>query len=101
MKTPEPKEVARLEQTAFVLKTIAHPLRLRIVALLGENERLSVNEICIELECEQSLVSHHLSLLKLKGVLQSQRNGKQIFYFLAMREVLKVIACMENCYNRP
>lgn len=100
MKTPEPLDAERLEHTAFVLKTIAHPLRLRIVALLGQNERLSVSEICIHLECEQSLVSHHLNLMKLKGVLQSQRSGKQIFYFLAMREVLNVIDCMENCYKR-
>jgi ArsR family transcriptional regulator len=92
-------EIGRLEHTAFVLKTIAHPLRLRIVALLGKHERLSVNEICIHMACEQSLVSHHLNLMKLKGVLDSDRNGKQIFYYLALTEVLTVIDCMENCFR--
>ena len=58
-------DLPRLEKAAFVLKTIAHPLRLGIVHLLGENEAMTVTEICTEVNAEQSLVSHHLNIMKL------------------------------------
>lgn len=87
----------QLEETAFVLKTIAHPLRLRVVCMLGKQDRLSVSEICASLECEQSLVSHHLNIMKLKGVLVSERCGKNIYYSLHMRQVLEIIDCVNAC----
>ncbi|HHG84248.1 MAG TPA: transcriptional regulator [Bacteroidetes bacterium] len=92
-----PLDKDKLEKAAFILKTIAHPLRLGIVQLLGENEQLSVSEICQYLDCEQSLVSHHLNIMKLKGVLASARSGKQIFYHLHLREVLTIITCVQGC----
>ncbi len=94
MSTPSTEQ---LEQTAFILKTIAHPMRLRIVCLLGQHEQLTVSEICAKVECEQSLASHHLNILKLKGVLVSERNGKNIHYSLAMPQVLGVLDCVGNC----
>ena len=90
-------DVKKLEKVAFILKTIAHPLRIGIVELLTHNDRMSVNEICARLNAEQSLVSHHLSNMKLKGILGSEREGKNIFYFLKLKEVVKVIRCMEGC----
>lgn len=91
------KELAKLTQIAFILKTVAHPLRLRIVVLLRDNERLSVNQICTSLNSEQSLTSHHLSNMKLKGILNAQRNGKNVYYSLKERDVTKLIDCLKNC----
>ncbi|WP_338394338.1 ArsR/SmtB family transcription factor [Fulvitalea axinellae] len=87
----------RLEKVAFVLKTIAHPLRINIISLLAKHEALCVNDICEQLGSEQSLTSHHLSNLKHSGVLKSTRKGKQIFYYLKMKEVLGVLECMNSC----
>lgn len=89
-----------LEQTAFILKTIAHPMRLKVVCLLGSHDSLTVSEICAKVECEQSLVSHHLNIMKLKGVLVSERNGKNIHYSLAMPGILGVLDCVDNCCNK-
>ena len=86
-----------LEKAAFILKTIAHPIRLGIVEMLGKTDRLSVNEISEGLNIEQSLTSHHLNNMKLKGVLGSERSGKNVYYYLMIRELLKVIECVENC----
>lgn len=93
--------VEKLEKVAFILKTIAHPLRLGMVDLLTHYDRLSVNEICEKLNAEQSLVSHHLTNMKLKGILGSSREGKHIYYHLKMKEVVKVIECMESCEAIP
>lgn len=91
------EEQDKLEKVAFILKTIGHPVRLRILSLLSENQQMSVNEISQKCEVEQSLISHHLTNMKLKGVLQSERNGKSIYYSIKLTEVLNVIDCMSKC----
>jgi len=87
----------KIEKVAFILKAIAHPMRLGIVKLLAEHEELSVSAICEMLGSEQSLTSHHLSNMKLKGILDCKRDGKNILYSLKMKEVLGVLKCMSSC----
>ena len=89
--------VEKMEKVAFILKTTAHPTRIAIVQLLANQESLSVNDISEKLKVEQSLLSHHLSGMKLKGILSSHRDGKNIFYALKMREVVDVIQCLAAC----
>ncbi|KOF03307.1 ArsR family transcriptional regulator [Roseivirga ehrenbergii] len=86
----------RVEKIAFVLKTIAHPMRVGIIDLLSRNEKMSVNDITAYLGLEQSLTSHHLANLKMKGVLGSKRDGKNIFYFLKMKEAPEIIKILED-----
>ena len=90
----DPKKV---EKVAFILKTIGHPVRLAIIDILMHQEKISVNELCELLELEQSLVSHHLNNMKVKGILESDREGKNIFYSLKLQEVRTVIECMSKC----
>lgn len=90
-------DIEKLEKVSFILKTIAHPLRIGIISLLVDNEKVCVNDICSKLESEQSLTSHHLSNMKLAGILGSERNGKNINYYLKMPEVVEVIKCMNRC----
>ncbi|MEO9804943.1 MAG: metalloregulator ArsR/SmtB family transcription factor [Reichenbachiella sp.] len=90
-------DTKKIEQVAFILKTIGHPVRLGIIGLLAKEEELSVNEICQSLGVEQSLISHHLTNMKLKGILSSKREGKSIRYSLELKEVLTVIDCMSKC----
>ncbi|WP_345224695.1 metalloregulator ArsR/SmtB family transcription factor [Hymenobacter koreensis] len=89
--------VEKMEKVAFILKTTAHPTRIAIVQLLASQERLSVTDISEKLNVEQSLLSHHLSGMKLKGILSSHREGKNIYYALKMREVVDVIQCLATC----
>lgn len=87
----------RIERIAFILKTIAHPVRLKITELLDQKGSLSVGEICDALQTEQSLTSHHLANMKLKGLLSSHREGKNIYYALKEKDVTKILSCLENC----
>ena len=91
----------KLEAVAFILKTIAHPSRIAIIDMLKNGEELPVGEISSKLGMEQSLTSHHLSNMKLKGILGSRREGRSIFYFLKLKEVTSVIKCMESCESIP
>ncbi|MDJ1471328.1 metalloregulator ArsR/SmtB family transcription factor [Cytophagaceae bacterium DM2B3-1] len=87
----------RLEKVATILKTVAHPTRLAVIDLLGTQERMSVNDMCEILNCEQSLLSHHLIVLKQRGILHYVKEGQNVYYSLKDKDILKLIACIENC----
>lgn len=87
----------KLERIAFILKTVAHPLRLGIIHLLEQYPRLSVSEICEKMDSEQSLTSHHLQNMRLKGILSVKREGRSMYYSLKERDVSLIIECLENC----
>lgn len=86
----------KLEKAAFILKTVAHPTRLAIIDLL-QYKKMNVNELARTLDCEQSLLSHHLMNMKLKGILSSQKDGQNVYYTLKEKDVVKLIACIEHC----
>ena len=90
-------EAEKLERIAFILKTVAHPVRLAIIHQLEIYPRLSVNEICEKLGTEQSLTSHHLQNMKIKGLLSAKREGRKIYYSLKERDISLIIECLENC----
>ncbi|MCG8330076.1 MAG: metalloregulator ArsR/SmtB family transcription factor [Chitinophagales bacterium] len=91
------KEAEKLERIAFILKTVAHPMRLGIIHLLEQHPRLSVSEICELLGSEQSLTSHHLQNMRLKGLLSAKREGRSMMYSLKERDISLIIDCLENC----
>jgi DNA-binding transcriptional ArsR family regulator len=87
----------KFEKAAYILKAVAHPTRLAIIQLLDIEENLTVNEICETLNCEQSLISHHLINMKLRGILKSHKDGLNVYYSLKEREITKLLSCIENC----
>ncbi|RMH68644.1 MAG: ArsR family transcriptional regulator [Gemmatimonadetes bacterium] len=87
----------QLEQAANMLKAIAHPIRMSIVDLLKDDRQLTVTEIFEELDIEQAVASHHLRILKDRGVLNSKREGKNTYYFLKHNRVSQIIHCIEKC----
>lgn len=91
------EQVEKLEKIAYILKTVAHPMRLGIVHLLEQHDRLSVSEICEKLGSEQSLTSHHLQNMRLKGILSVKREGRSMYYSLRQKQVSMIIECLENC----
>ncbi len=90
-------QAEKLERIAYILKTVAHPLRLGIIHLLEQHPRLSVSDICDALNSEQSLTSHHLQNMRLKGILSVKRDGRSMMYSLKERDVSLIIECLENC----
>ena len=86
-----------LEKAAFILKTIAHPTRLAIIDVLNKNQQMQVNEICKVLNMEQSIVSHHLINMKIKGLLKATKSGNCVIYSLKEQNLLQIITCVSNC----
>jgi len=89
-------DIDKLELAASKLRAIAHPMRIAIIDLLNEKQ-LSVTEIYEKLDIEQASASHHLNILKTKGVLASRRNGKKIYYSLKNQTLSEIIECINRC----
>jgi len=80
--------------------------------LLGERSRLSIVLACLELPMavgdiatslglSQSLVSHHLRLLRAARLLRGERRGKQVFYTAADEHVRTVVTDLANHILEP
>ncbi|GAB4037998.1 ArsR/SmtB family transcription factor [Spirosoma gilvum] len=87
-------EEKRIDKAAYVLKAVAHPLRIKIIQMLNENKELNVSAIYKNLNAEQSLISHHLINMRDKGILEIRRSGKNIYYFLVDDAVAEIIDCI-------
>jgi DNA-binding transcriptional ArsR family regulator len=87
----------QLEKAANMLKAIAHPMRIAILSFLEEGKKLTVTEIHELLNIEQSTTSHHLGILKDKGVLSSKREGKNTYYFLKHNNLRQIVDCVSKC----
>ncbi len=90
-------DIVKLELAAGVLKSLAHPMRIAILNLLEGEKKMTVTEIHEVLGMEQAAASHHLGILKDKGVLCSRRDGKNTWYFLKNNLISQVIECVERC----
>jgi ArsR family transcriptional regulator len=89
-------DVRVLEAASKVIKTLGHPLRLRIVELLEGGEK-TVGELVDALGVEQAIASQQLVKLRAKGVVAARRNGVNVFYRINNRRVLKILACVRGC----
>jgi len=87
----------RLDMAAHMLKAIAHPMRIAILKHLEGGKKLTVTEIHELLGIEQSTTSHHLGILRDKGVLCSKREGKNTFYYLKYEVLSQIVDCLETC----
>lgn len=97
IKTKSNIEAENLLNISEMLKAIAHPMRIAILDLLNEGRMLSVTEIHNHLKIEQSSTSHHLGILKNRGVLFSKRIGKNTYYFLKHKQFTSILECLNKC----
>jgi DNA-binding transcriptional ArsR family regulator len=89
--------IEQLEEAASMLKAIAHPMRIAILSFLEDGNKMTVTEIHRKLQIEQSTTSHHLGILKDKGVLCSKREGKNTYYFLKHERLSNIVDCISKC----
>ena len=73
---------------AEACKVFSNPTRLEILNLLREKE-LSVTELIVKTKLSQANISQHLSIMKSKGIVASNRKGKNIYYKLTNPKIIK------------
>jgi len=88
-----------LRRSVLVLRAINHHLRQDMIALLEESGKLTVTDIYIKLRLEQSVASQHLAILRRAGILNTEREGKFIYYSLNKQRIQEISTLIEDLAN--
>lgn len=87
------------ELQAEVLKTLAHPRRLEIVHELAHGPR-TVGRLADQLGIAQPNVSQHLALMRASGVVEAERDGREIHYRLTDPDIIAACGLMRQALQR-
>nr|WP_256663220.1 metalloregulator ArsR/SmtB family transcription factor [Stutzerimonas degradans] len=94
-------DIQRLRESAAaagqLLRTLANPDRLLLLCQLSQGER-NVSDMEQLLGIQQPTLSQQLAVLRREGLVETRRDGKQIFYRIASPEALAVIATLYQLY---
>jgi DNA-binding transcriptional ArsR family regulator len=100
MNTPISDMMAHEEQVetaARALKAISHPLRLKILCVVGDQE-VCVQDIVDAVGTSQSNISQHLAILRDKDVLTTRKDANRVYYRVADKRTLQLIVMMREVF---
>jgi len=86
-----------IEMAARALKAIAHPLRLKILCVVGDQEAC-VQDIVEQVGTSQSNISQHLAILREKGVLLTRKDANRVFYRVGDQRTLQLVGMMREVF---
>jgi len=86
-----------IERASRSLKAMSHPLRLKILCTLGDEE-VSVQDIVEHVGTSQSNISQHLAILRDKGILASRKDANRVFYRVSDSRTMKLIGMMREVF---
>ncbi len=96
MKTKVTFNPVKLDYSCELMRALAHPLRLQILEFIDRNGSVNVNKIYSALKIEQSVTSQHLSVLRLAGVIRTEKIGKFVHCTIHYDCVYKVMVAVNN-----
>ncbi len=88
---------SQFEEAAYLLKALANETRLCVVMELSKNKEMTVSDLLQSVECEQSLLSHHLTDMRAKGILNCRKSGRNNYYSLKDKRATNLLKCLVNC----
>ena len=86
-----------IDQIAAMLKTMAHPIRLKILCLLEEKE-LSVGELREIVKTTNANVSQHLNILRNQGIITFRKDANFIYNRIGDPKILELIRTMRQLF---
>ena len=86
-----------IDRASRSLKAMSHPLRLKILCTLGDEE-VSVQDIVDQVGTSQSNISQHLAILRDKGILTSRKDANRVFYRVSDNRTLRLIGMMREVF---
>jgi ArsR family transcriptional regulator len=80
----EPLNAAEAEELAPLFKAIGDPVRLRLLSLIAchEGGEACVCDLTAAFELTAPTISHHLKVLKQAGLIDSERRGTWVYYWI-------------------
>ena len=85
-----------MNNTALKSASLNHTLRQHIIHLLDENKRMNVSDIYAKLKLQQSVTSQHLALMRRAGLVNTTRDGRNIYYELNYKQLQEVSYFVEK-----
>lgn len=76
-----------IKKASLILRSLNHKLRQQILRIIHEQNKITVTEIYVKLRLEQSVASQHLAILRKAGIVNTQRDGKFIYYAINTKRV--------------
>lgn len=73
-------DLLNVKKAALILRAVNHKLRQQILRLIDESGKMTVTELYVKLRLEQSVASQHLAILRKAGFVNTERDGKFIYY---------------------
>ena len=86
----------KLADSSEILRALAHPLRMRILEFIDQNDEINVNKIYNTLRLEQSITSQHLRILRIAGLVETNREGKFIHYSINYERMNHAMAAINS-----
>lgn len=86
-----------IDRASRSLKAMSHPLRLKILCTLGDQE-VSVQDIVLHVGTSQSNISQHLAILRDKGILASRKDANRVYYRVGDARTLRLIVMMREVF---
>ena len=86
-----------IQQASAAMQAIAHPVRLKILCLIG-NAEISVLEIVDAVGTSQSNISQHLAVLRDTGILAARKEANKVYYRVGDPRVLQMIALTRQIF---
>jgi ArsR family transcriptional regulator len=87
----------QVEDLSRLLKSISHPIRLKILCLLQEHE-MTVGDIRDEVKTTKANISQHLSILRNQGILASRKDANFIYNRIADERIIQLMKSMQNLF---
>ncbi len=88
---------ADITRAARCLKAMSHPLRLKILCVLGTRS-ISVQDIVEQVGTSQSNISQHLAILREKDILGFKKEANRVYYFIDDERMLQLIKMMRDVF---
>ncbi len=92
-------DLLNVKKASLVLRAINHKLRQQILKLIDEQGKITVTEIYVKLRLEQSVASQHLSILRKAGFVNTERDGKFIYYTVNTNRIEELNNFVESLLN--
>ena len=86
-----------IEQAARAMKAMSHPMRLKILFVLGDQE-FTVQHIVESVGTSQSNISQHLAILREKGVLRTRKDANRVYYRVGDARTLSLLGMMREVF---
>ena len=88
----------KAEKATTYMKLLSHPSRLMVLCRLSEGEAC-VSHLESQVDLSQSALSQHLARMRAEGIVDTRRQGQQIYYYISDEHVLKMLKALHGVFH--